>query len=48
VEAVFEGDEQAVDQMVEWCRTGPSLARVDKIELQQEPPTGARQFRITR
>jgi acylphosphatase len=48
VEAVFEGDEQAVDQMVEWCRTGPSLARVDKIEIQQEPPTGERQFRITR
>ena len=29
VEAVFEGDQQAVTQMVEWCHKGPAAAKVD-------------------
>jgi acylphosphatase len=28
VEAVFEGDEAAVERMVAWCRQGPPSARV--------------------
>ena len=29
VEAVFEGPDDAVGSMVEWCRHGPDLASVD-------------------
>jgi len=32
VEAVVEGDEAAVEQMIEWCRQGPAGARVSAIE----------------
>ena len=47
VEAVFEGDESAVDRMVEWCREGPRHARVEKVEVEELPPAGQREFRIT-
>jgi acylphosphatase len=33
VEALFEGDAGAVDQMVAWCRTGPSRAEVTDVEV---------------
>jgi acylphosphatase len=29
VEALFEGEEQALARMLEWCRVGPPGARVD-------------------
>lgn len=38
VEAVFEGDPDAVSSMVEWCRTGPRHARVDGIEVEWGEP----------
>jgi acylphosphatase len=31
VEAVFEGDKERVDQIVQWCHRGPSEARVTKV-----------------
>jgi acylphosphatase len=40
VEAVFEGSEAAVRRMVTWCYRGPSHARVDKVDVQWEHPTG--------
>ena len=48
VEAAFEGDPEAVEAMVEWCRQGPGWARVERVELEEEPPRGEAQFRITR
>jgi len=33
VEGLFEGDETAVNAMVEWCRTGPPAARVERIDM---------------
>lgn len=47
VEAVFEGPEDAVDAMVGWCRTGPPLARVDRVEVVSEEPVGDVGFRVT-
>lgn len=41
VEAVFEGEDQAADAMREWCRTGTLPARVDRLEVEEESPTGA-------
>lgn len=33
VEGLFEGDDTAVNAMVEWCRNGPPAARVDRIDV---------------
>ena len=40
VEAVFEGEKSDVDEMVRWCRRGPSSARVEKVEVKEEKYTG--------
>ena len=39
VEAVFEGSADAVDAMVEWCRSGPSRAQVEDMDVSLEPGT---------
>jgi acylphosphatase len=46
VEAVFEGDPAAVEQMVEFCRRGPSRAEVTGIEVVEEEPEGLSGFEI--
>ena len=38
VEAVFEGDPNAVERLVEICRRGPSGARVDQVDVLTEEP----------
>lgn len=48
VEAVFEGPEDAVGEMVEWCYEGSSRARVDDVEVSYEEPTGHDSFQIRR
>lgn len=40
VEAVFEGDRDRVESMLEWCRRGPAGARVDGVEAAWEEPRG--------
>jgi acylphosphatase len=37
VEAVIEGEETAVRDLVEWCRSGPAHASVEDVELSWEP-----------
>ncbi|MBW5482407.1 acylphosphatase [Streptomyces bambusae] len=37
VEAVFEGEEEAVASMVRWARTGPPAAEVRGIDVRDEP-----------
>jgi acylphosphatase len=46
VEAVFEGPSGQVDEMVEWCRRGPDLARVDDVETVALEPVGESGFRV--
>lgn len=46
VEAVFEGDEQAVESMVSFCRDGPSRADVDEIEVSEQQPEGLEGFEV--
>jgi acylphosphatase len=46
VEAVFEGRRDAVESMVEWCRRGPSGARVDDVEVTREDPRGEDGFAV--
>jgi len=47
VEVVAEGDEASVAALTEWCRVGPTYARVQSIEVVDEAPTGETTFRIT-
>jgi acylphosphatase len=46
LEAAFEGDDGDVEAMVAWCRRGPELARVDHVEVLDEPLQGDRTFRV--
>ncbi len=46
VEAVFEGSPDAVEALLDFCRVGPSGARVDRVDASEEPPEGERGFRI--
>lgn len=39
VEAVVEGEQSIVDQMIKWCWEGPSVARVDSIQESRESAT---------
>jgi acylphosphatase len=38
VEAVFEGDLDAVERLVRLCRTGPRSAYVERVEVVDEEP----------
>lgn len=40
VEAVFEGESDDVQEMVEWCHEGSSAARVEDVEVEWEDATG--------
>ena len=40
VEAVFEGESDTVQQMIEWCESGPSSADVEDVSVEQEEPSG--------
>lgn len=40
VELVAEGEEQNVRALVDWCRTGPPHARVERVEEFQENAAG--------
>lgn len=33
VEAIFEGDKESIEKMIEWCKKGPSEAIVEKVEI---------------
>lgn len=40
VEAVFEGERGDVEKLIEFCRRGPSGARVTKVQVFWEDHTG--------
>ena len=46
VEAVFEGEPEAVDSLVRMCREGPRGAEVDGVEVVEEVPEALRAFEI--
>jgi len=47
VEAELEGEKEAVDATIAWCRKGPNMAQVDKIEIkEQEPKRDSTDFKI--
>jgi acylphosphatase len=47
VEAVFEGEQEAVDRMLAWSRHGPPSAQVEEVKVTPGEPTGEfESFRI--
>ncbi len=46
VEAVFEGERDDVEALVELCRRGPRSAAVDRVDVAAESPEGLAGFRI--
>ena len=46
VELVAEGDDRAVQQLIEWAHRGPSMAGVERVELAEEAPEGGDDFRV--
>lgn len=46
VEAVFEGDTDTVQQMIEWCKSGPSSADVEDVSVDNEQSEGLSGFEV--
>ena len=46
VEAVFEGDADAVERLVTLCHEGPRGARVDRVDVFEEQAEGVAGFAI--
>jgi len=46
VEAVFEGEQDAVEAMAEWCHTGSPRAQVDDVEVEYGNATGESGFEV--
>jgi acylphosphatase len=46
VEAVFEGPAEAVQHLVELCRSGPGHAEVTRLDIADEPPEGLSGFDV--
>jgi len=36
VEAVFEGDEENIKEMLDWCHHGPPSAEVENVEIEKQ------------
>ncbi len=47
IEAVFEGDSEAVERLIAFCREGPRGARVDWVDIRSEEPDGLTGFEIS-
>ena len=46
VEAVFEGEREDVEALVEFCRQGPRGAEVDRVDVEDESPEGLSGFHV--
>jgi acylphosphatase len=46
VEAVFEGDPEAVESMIRFAHDGPRRADVERVEVAEEEPEGLDGFAV--
>jgi acylphosphatase len=46
VEAVFEGEPEAVERLVAFCREGPRGAAVERVDIFDEEAEGLRGFSV--
>lgn len=40
VEIIAEGPRPALHDLIKWCKTGPPLSKVDRVDVAWENPTG--------
>ncbi|KPJ57230.1 acylphosphatase [Parcubacteria bacterium DG_74_2] len=40
VEAVFEGEKESIEKIIEWTKKGPDYARVENVEIKWENYNG--------
>lgn len=43
-----EGEEEALQEFIAWCRKGPPQARVDRAEINETGPKGFTDFNVNR
>lgn len=48
VEAVFEGSKESINEMLDWCKKGPSLAKVVDVKVEDEEPKVLESFEVKR
>jgi acylphosphatase len=46
VEAIFEGEDSAVEEMIAFCRSGPGRAEVSAVDVEDEQPEGLSGFEV--
>ena len=46
LDAVLEGPEPVVNELLQWCRKGPPNAVVIHVQVDEEPPAGETDFRV--
>ncbi|MFB6184455.1 MAG: acylphosphatase [Haloarculaceae archaeon] len=46
VEAVFEGPEEPVAELIEWCHSGSPAASVEDVDVEYGDPEGERGFEV--
>jgi acylphosphatase len=47
VQALFEGSQEKLDRIIEWCRTGPPRSRVADVHVSwEDEPRGFTDFTI--
>lgn len=46
VEMVAQGEKEKLDELAEWVRRGPLLARVDRAEIEEIPVQSFEKFEI--
>jgi acylphosphatase len=46
VEAVLEGEPEAVDRVLRFLETGPPRARVEQLDVRDERPEGLSRFEV--
>jgi acylphosphatase len=46
VEAVFEGPEEVVEELIDFCHEGSDAAEVENVEIEYEESQGENGFRV--
>ena len=46
VEAVFEGSQEKINEIIEYCEEGPIISKVEKVDVKYEKPENIRGFEI--
>ena len=46
VEAVFEGSQEKINEIIEYCEEGTIISKVEKVDVKYEKPENIRGFEI--